>query len=125
MTHPFHPLLGQSFELITYRKTWGEDRVFFQEGGRLRALPAGWTDAAEPPVFVTLAQGRAHFRPDDLLRLVELVEGLKPRPVARISAPVTRREATKKVSRKLRRVRKGKDAGVAKVARGKSGPRKA
>src|SRR5580658_5689687 len=40
VTHPFHPLVGRSFELLTYRKTWGEDRVFFQEDGRLRALPA-------------------------------------------------------------------------------------
>jgi hypothetical protein len=66
-------LFGKSFELLTYRKAWGEDRVFFYESGQLRRLPASWTDAAPPSPFVTLAAGRAHFRPDDLLRLAELV----------------------------------------------------
>ena len=77
MTHPFHPLFGKSFELLTYRKTWGEDRVFFYEKGQLRRLPASWTDAAPPSPFVTLAAGRAYFRPDDLLRLAELVQAYR------------------------------------------------
>jgi hypothetical protein len=77
VTHPFHPLVGKSFELLTHRKTWGEDRVFFHDKGRLRALPASWTDAAAPTPFVAMAAGRAHFRPDDLLRLVELVGALR------------------------------------------------
>ena len=63
MTHPFHPLLGKSFELLMYRNTWGEDRVFFYDGGRLRALPASWTEAAPVVPFVAIAAGRAHFRP--------------------------------------------------------------
>src|SRR5713101_6904515 len=57
------PLLGKSFELLMYRNTWGEDRVFFYDGGRLRALPASWTEAAPVVPFVAIAAGRAHFRP--------------------------------------------------------------
>jgi hypothetical protein len=74
VTHPYHPLFGRSFELLTYRKTWGEDRVFFYDAGRLRALPANWTDAAPVVPFVAIAAGRAHFRLEDLLQLAELVE---------------------------------------------------
>jgi outer membrane cobalamin receptor len=85
--------------MLTYRKTWGEDRVFFYDGGRLRALPASWTDAAPVVPFVTIAAGRAHFRPDDLLRLVELVEALR-----------VERSTTGKVSGKLRRLCKVKCA---------------
>ena len=100
MTHPFHPLLGKSFELRTYRKTWGEDRVFFYEGERLRALPASWTDAAPADPFVVIAEGRAHFRPEDLLRLAELVHEQRDA-----------RGRASDVSRKLRRICKEKDAG--------------
>ena len=114
MTHPFHPLHGKRFELLTYRKTWGEDRVFFQEAGRLRALPAGWTDAVEPPVFVTLAAGRAHFRPDDLLRLAELVHGARALREPSVSTQEPNAGAAESASSKLRRHRKEKDATQAK-----------
>ena len=42
------------------RQTWSEDRVFFLDGdGRQFSFPVGWTDAAEPDVFVTMAAGRS------------------------------------------------------------------
>ena len=110
MTHPFHPLYGRSFELLTCRQTWGEYRVFFYDGGQLRAMPANWTDVVSPPVFVTWAAGRAHFRPEDLLSLAALVDGMA-RPGRETSGPA--REAPRplpKVSSKLRRTRKAKDA---------------
>lgn len=60
------------------RQTWGEYRVFFyDEQGALKALPASWTDAGEPDPFVTLAGGRAHFRPADLLALAALLAHLR------------------------------------------------
>ncbi len=39
-------------------------------------MPTGWTDAAEPDVFVVVAGGRCSFRVEDLLGLVELVAGM-------------------------------------------------
>jgi len=37
-------------------QTRSEDRVFFVDGdGRQLSLPVGWTDAAEPDAFVTMA----------------------------------------------------------------------
>ena len=103
MTHPFHPLLGQRFELLAHRSTWGEDRVFFYDKkGKLRALPASWTDAVPVPVFVAIAKGRALMQPADLLRLAELVAGHDRAPPAAIKAA--------SVSGKLRRKCKHKYA---------------
>ncbi len=116
MTHPFHPLLGKSFELLTHRKTWGEDRVFFYDRGRLRALPASWTDVLPPPPFVAIAAGRAHFRPDDLLRLAELVEAHR--------SPQCEASGQKRVSGKLCRIRKDNNAArtAARGRRRRGGP---
>ncbi|HYK10417.1 MAG TPA: DUF5372 family protein [Gemmatimonadales bacterium] len=74
VTHPFHPLHGRRFELVDYRRTWSEHRVYFHDQHRrLRAMPAGWTDAGAPDPFVVLAAGRAHFRMEDLVQLAALV----------------------------------------------------
>ena len=60
---------------MAVRQTWAEDRVFFIDAeGRQHSLPVGWTDAAGPDVFVTVAAGRCPFRVVDLLALVRLAE---------------------------------------------------
>ena len=77
VTHPFHPWLGREFVLLAVRQTWSQDRVFFLDArGRQHSLPVGWTDAAEPDVFVTVAAGRCPFRFADLLELRGLIDGL-------------------------------------------------
>ena len=70
ITHPFHPNVGDEFELVAWRHNWSEERVYFEDGGgRLRSVPVHWTDlAAEDPVVVVGA-GRSHFRVEDLLEL--------------------------------------------------------
>jgi hypothetical protein len=56
---------------------WGEDRAFFLgEDGVQRSLPRAWTDAGDVDPFVALAAGRSAFRVEDLLVLVELLDGL-------------------------------------------------
>ena len=78
MIHPFHPLSGREFELVTYKQAWGEDRVYFRDDtGRLRRMPVGWTSVVEADAFQRAAGGRCRFRTDDLLRLVDLVDGLR------------------------------------------------
>lgn len=73
VTHPFHPWKGREFSLVSYRKNWGEERVFFDIGGdTLVSLPARWTDVLPPDPWIALSQGRSLFRTDDLLELVEL-----------------------------------------------------
>ena len=68
VTHPYHPLFQQEFELVSYRQDWGEDRVWFQgKLGRLHSLPTSWTDAGAVDPFVALAAGRSLFRVADLI----------------------------------------------------------
>ncbi|MFN2505338.1 MAG: DUF5372 family protein [Acidimicrobiales bacterium] len=76
MTHPFHPLAGQQFELVVRKHNWAEDRVFIFVAGELRSVPAGWTDIDPADPFVVIAAGRSPFRVDDLLSLASLLDGL-------------------------------------------------
>ena len=66
---------------VAVRQTWAEDRVFFLDTeGRQYSLPVGWTDAACPDVFVSVAAGRCPFKVTDLLALARLAEGCRPAP---------------------------------------------
>ena len=77
LTHPFHPLAGREFEVVDFRKSWGDTWVYFYDDeGELRSIRAGWTDWGGKDPFVAMAAGRAHFRADDLLRLVALIDGV-------------------------------------------------
>ena len=78
VTHPFHPLHGQRFPLITIRHNWGNDRVCYRDqDGQLASLPAGWTDVVAPDPVVALSAGRSPFRLADLLELARLVAALR------------------------------------------------
>jgi hypothetical protein len=78
VTHPFHPLHGQQFELLSYRHAWDEYRVFFYDReGRLSSLPAVWTNVVGVDPFVVMAAGRAHFRVEDLVALLQLLHRLE------------------------------------------------
>ena len=52
---------------------------FHDEAGRLRKIPACWTDAVAEDPFVVVAAGRSAFRAADLLKLAELIDALRPR----------------------------------------------
>jgi hypothetical protein len=81
VTHPFHPLSGKDFELVVHRQNWGEDRVHLHdESGGLFSLPAGWTDVAPADPFVAVADGRCPFTIEGLLRLADLIDGLRSQP---------------------------------------------
>jgi hypothetical protein len=76
VTHPFHPWLGREFVFVAVRQTWSEGRVYFLDAdGVQHSLPVGWTDAAEPDVFVSMAAGRCPFRMEDLLALAVMIDG--------------------------------------------------
>ncbi|MBC8426798.1 hypothetical protein H8E07_22010, partial [bacterium] len=54
------------------------ERVWYERtDGSVASIPRAWTDLATPHPFVTLAEGKSHFRPEDLVELVELVAGLR------------------------------------------------
>ncbi|MGH9107424.1 MAG: DUF5372 family protein [Acidimicrobiales bacterium] len=91
MTHAFHPSKGEEYELVGFAHTWGEHRVFFRKPAdqRVCSLPASWTDVEAPDAFVAMAAGRSLFRPDDLLALADLLEGLPPAKGRRRVRPTT------------------------------------
>lgn len=72
-----HPWLGREYELVVYRRTWGEDRLFFyDERGRLIALPPSWTDFVSPDPFIKIAADRSLFQAEGLCELVEQIRSL-------------------------------------------------
>ena len=78
ITHPFHPLHGTEYELVTRKLTWGEDRVFYYDpNGKLKSLFTNVTDLVLPDAFGSVSAGRSAFRVDDLLDLWRLFEGRK------------------------------------------------
>jgi hypothetical protein len=63
---------------IARPKSWGEERVSYtDDDGTLRSVPIGWTSLAAPDPFKVVNAGRAPFRPDDLLRLADLIAALR------------------------------------------------
>ena len=78
VTHPFHPLYGQQFEILNYRHNWGEYRVtFYQTPDHVRTRSAAWTSLVPPDPCVVLAAGRAAFRMADLLTLSSLIDRIE------------------------------------------------
>jgi Family of unknown function (DUF5372) len=60
ITHPFHPLSGKRFDLIEHRCSFGLSLLYFHDdSGRLREIPAVWTDFEKGDAWVELAAGRA------------------------------------------------------------------
>ena len=68
--HPFHPLRGTEYELVTRKLTWGEDRVFYyDQAGALKSFLSNVTDVTSEDAFGRVSAGRSAFRVDDLLEL--------------------------------------------------------
>ena len=60
-------------------QNWREDRAWFHDGvGCLRSVPANWTDLVADDVFNVVAAGRASFRTQELLELVQLIGMIRP-----------------------------------------------
>jgi hypothetical protein len=75
ITHPFHPLRGSEFELVTRKLNWGEDRVFYYDpSGNLKSLLTSMTDVIATDAFQEVSAGRSAFRLDDLLELRRLFD---------------------------------------------------
>ena len=78
VTHPFHPLFGQTLDVVVHRHSWGEDRVYYRDGrGLLTSLPAGWTSLVPEDAVIAVAAGRSRFRVQDLVDLTALVLRLR------------------------------------------------
>jgi hypothetical protein len=78
ITHPFHPLCGREYILITHRLNWGEDRVSFKdENGDYHCIPAQWTDINPPDPFEQCGNNDSYFRIADLIEIMEIIRKLK------------------------------------------------
>ena len=75
ITHPFHPLCGHTFLLLSQRFAWGEERVFFADPQthQVRSLPVAWTNLAPPDPFLVVARGKAVLRWSDLHQFVQFL----------------------------------------------------
>lgn len=63
---------------MTYRNNWAEDYVYYKDSrGKLRCLPAKWTDIGPQDPFVVFSQGRSYFRVEDLLELTRQIQNLQ------------------------------------------------
>lgn len=75
ITHPFHPLRGQTFDAVSRSPHWGEDRVIYRAAdGTLPTVAVSLTDLAPPDPFLLISAGRAAFRVVDLRRLVSVLD---------------------------------------------------
>ena len=78
MTHPFHPLHGQVLEVVDRRRYEDVERLYLEvEPGRIETLPVTWTSLGPPDVWLDIAAGRCLFRVEDLLRLADLIAGMR------------------------------------------------
>ena len=80
VTHPFHPLSGQSCVCVGERYNRYGTRLLLQgNDGRIHSIPPHWTDLVDPDPEVIFGRGRALFRVADLVDLAGLLARLRQR----------------------------------------------
>jgi len=80
VTHPFHPLSGQSCVCVGERYNRYGTRLLLQgEDGSIHSIPPHWTDLVDPDPEVVFGRGRALFRVADLVDLAGLLARLRRR----------------------------------------------
>ena len=76
ITHPFHPLCGQSFKVLVIRHYREVEHVYTcDDDGVRHSFPLSWTSLCEADAFVRISAGRSVFRMSDLLSLVAMIDG--------------------------------------------------
>ena len=78
VTHPFHPRAGQRLKILNKRSNFKREHAYYHdEEGKLKAILLEWTDLVLEDPYITVSCGRSYFRPDDLMTLADLIDGLK------------------------------------------------
>jgi len=76
--HPFHPLYGQKFSLVTFRQNWAVDKVYYHDDqGQLKSLPSSYTDILPTDPFIVLSGQKSIFHPQHILALLRIMESLQ------------------------------------------------
>jgi Family of unknown function (DUF5372) len=79
VVHPFHPLFGQEFEVLSGREGRPEDRLYFEHAdGRPASIPKHFTDLGPIEPVVVMGRGACLFRVADLLELCSMIERNDP-----------------------------------------------
>jgi hypothetical protein len=77
VTHPFHPLSGQSLVCVGERYNRYGRRLLLQvDEVTICSVPRQWTDLVAPDPETVIGGGRALFRVTDLLELEGLLNRL-------------------------------------------------
>jgi hypothetical protein len=77
ISHPFHPLRGQRFEVLKKRRIAGVDTLILRELERGSfSVAREWTDWADPPLSDSLGFPRQRLDAPSLFELVTLLEVL-------------------------------------------------
>jgi hypothetical protein len=81
ISHPFHPLRGQRFEVLKKRRVAGVDMLILRELERGSfSIARAWTDWADPSLSDSLGFPPRRFDAPMLFELVSLLEALtKPK----------------------------------------------
>jgi hypothetical protein len=78
VTHPFHPLLGREIQVVSQKRIFGNDWLFFiDDEEQQSSVLVAWTSLSVPAPLWALSAGRAYLRADDLLRLADLIAGVE------------------------------------------------
>ena len=65
--------------MVDQRRNRHGDRIWYRiADGSVRTVPRAWTSLAALDPFEVTSAGRACFRPDDLIRLAVLLDGVRP-----------------------------------------------
>ncbi|MBN2560483.1 MAG: hypothetical protein JXQ75_06100 [Phycisphaerae bacterium] len=80
ITHPYHPLRGESFPVLKTRRVGGVDTLILRgtSGGTL-AVPLAWTDWGELSPWEAIGRDPPLFSAQSLDLLVELLGSLSSR----------------------------------------------
>ena len=85
ISHHFHPLHGQRFEVLKKRRVAGVDTLILRELERgTLSIPREWTDWADPTPYDLLTLPLHRLAADCLFELVALLDA---RPASRPSSP--------------------------------------
>ena len=77
ISHPFHPLRGQRFEVLKKRRVAGVDTLILRELERgTLSVPREWTDWADPAPYDWLTLPPHRLAADCLFELVALLDAL-------------------------------------------------
>jgi hypothetical protein len=79
ITHPYHPLRGQSFVVLKARRVGGVQTLILRGAADDSfAVPLAWTDRAEPSPWTALKKFPPFLHAPHLSALVELLDLLSP-----------------------------------------------